>query len=62
MSEVNKAGTGTKNRRLTIRRLVAKEKIRTQNDLARRLREEGFSATQATISRDIREMRNPSFG
>ncbi len=56
MSEVNKAGTGTKNRRLTIRRLVAKEKIRTQNDLARRLREEGFSATQATISRDIREM------
>ncbi|MCR4955263.1 MAG: arginine repressor [Lachnospiraceae bacterium] len=37
--------------------LIASEKIATQNDLSRRLEESGFPVTQATISRDIRELR-----
>ncbi len=39
-----------------IRRIVRDEGIRTQRALADRLQEEGFSCTQATISRDIAEM------
>ncbi len=37
--------------------LIENEKIATQNDLSKRLEEEGFAVTQATISRDIRELR-----
>lgn len=44
-------------RREAILKLIASEKIATQNDLSKRLEEEGFQVTQATISRDIRELR-----
>ncbi len=44
-------------RRDMIRRLIAKEHISTQNELTQRLLEAGFSVTQATVSRDIRELR-----
>ncbi len=37
--------------------LIEEESIGTQNELSRRLEEEGFVVTQATISRDIRELR-----
>lgn len=37
--------------------LIENENIATQNDLSKRLEEEGFTVTQATISRDIRELR-----
>ena len=37
--------------------LIAKFVIETQDDLIERLNEEGYSVTQATISRDIRELR-----
>ena len=37
--------------------LIEKEQIDTQEDLSRRLKEWGFSTTQATISRDIKELR-----
>lgn len=37
--------------------LIDNEYIGTQNELSRRLEEEGFAVTQATISRDIRELR-----
>lgn len=40
-----------------IRQLISQFEIETQDDLIERLREEGVSATQATISRDIREMK-----
>ena len=33
------------------------ESVETQEDLARRLRERGFEVTQATVSRDIKELR-----
>lgn len=49
-------GNSTKKRRECIRRLIASESIGTQIDLSRRLEEEGFSATQSTVSRDIREL------
>ena len=36
---------------------IEKEKIDTQEELSRRLKEWGFTTTQATISRDIKELR-----
>lgn len=43
-------------RQRTIRDLVVRQPIRTQQELAAALRERGFRATQATISRDIAEL------
>jgi transcriptional regulator of arginine metabolism len=43
-------------RQQQIRRIVEQRPIRTQHELATALREQGFRATQATISRDIAEM------
>lgn len=40
-----------------IRELIAEYDIETQEELTRRLMEEGFSSTQGTISRDIRELK-----
>ncbi len=37
--------------------LVEKYEIETQDDLIEKLRESGFEATQATVSRDIRELK-----
>lgn len=37
--------------------LINKYNIETQEDLADRLRQEGFKVTQATVSRDIRELK-----
>lgn len=37
--------------------LIGKYEIETQEELAELLRQEGFKATQATISRDIRELK-----
>lgn len=42
------------NRQDAILRLIRQEPIGTQEQLVIRLREEGFAATQATVSRDIR--------
>jgi transcriptional regulator of arginine metabolism len=39
-----------------IRRVVRRERIRTQRELVDRLRAQGFVCTQATVSRDITEM------
>ncbi len=36
--------------------LVQRERVRNQEQLRKRLRAEGFDVTQATLSRDIREM------
>jgi transcriptional regulator of arginine metabolism len=43
-------------RQRAIRDLVERRQIRTQQELAAALRERGFRATQATISRDIAEL------
>lgn len=43
-------------RRLKIREIIAATDIETQEELAEALRQAGFSVTQATISRDIKEM------
>ena len=46
-----------KNRRQRrILEIVSNETIGTQKELAERLQQEGFETTQATISRDIREL------
>ena len=37
--------------------IIAEHPIETQDELLTRLREEGFKATQATISRDIKDLR-----
>ena len=44
-------------RHAAIAKLVMNESIETQEDLARMLRSLGYSVTQATVSRDIKEMR-----
>lgn len=45
-----------KNRHEKIEDLIRRFDIETQEDLAEKLREDGFRVTQATVSRDIREM------
>lgn len=40
-----------------INKLIASENIETQEELASKLREMGLSVTQATVSRDIKELR-----
>lgn len=37
--------------------LISNEVVETQEDLAQRLKEAGFDVTQATVSRDIRELK-----
>lgn len=44
-------------RQSTILSLIQKYEIETQEDLAQSLENEGFSVTQATVSRDIRELK-----
>ena len=44
-------------RHAMITRLIAAQNIETQEELAGILREHGFSVTQATVSRDIKELR-----
>jgi transcriptional regulator of arginine metabolism len=43
-------------RQRAIRDLLAQRQVRTQQELAGALRERGFRATQATISRDVAEL------
>lgn len=43
-------------RQAEIIRLIGKYHIETQEELAERLNEEGYQVTQATVSRDIREL------
>ena len=43
-------------RQMKVQEIITKEIIRTQEDLADRLRLSGFDVTQATVSRDIKEM------
>ena len=45
-----------KNRHNTILEIIANQEIDTQEELARQLREAGYDVTQATVSRDIREL------
>lgn len=46
-----------KNRHRRIKELVEQFEIETQEELAEKLKESGFVVTQATVSRDIREMK-----
>lgn len=43
-------------RQLRIMEIIRNEMVSTQEDLAQRLRTEGINVTQATVSRDIKEM------
>ena len=45
------------NRQSMILDIIAKEHIETQEQLLQALTDQGFSSTQATISRDIKELR-----
>ncbi len=40
-----------------ILQIIEQEEIETQEELANRLREKGYRVTQATVSRDIKELR-----
>lgn len=44
-------------RHIKILELIAKYNIETQEELSDRLEQEGFHVTQATVSRDIRELK-----
>ncbi len=46
-----------KNRHSRIIELIQEYDIETQEDLADKLREDGYQVTQATVSRDIRELK-----
>ena len=46
-----------KSRHQKIKDLVEKYEIETQEELADKLKEAGYAVTQATVSRDIREMK-----
>ncbi len=46
-----------KSRHQKIVEIIAKQDVETQEELADRLKEAGFHVTQATVSRDIRELR-----
>lgn len=46
-----------KSRHEKIRELIGQYEIETQEELAERLKEEGYQVTQATVSRDIRELK-----
>ncbi len=43
-------------RQIKIQEMITKEVIHTQEELAEKLRQAGFDVTQATVSRDIKEM------
>jgi transcriptional regulator of arginine metabolism len=43
-------------RQARILELISKFEIETQDDMMNRLRDEGFAVTQATVSRDLREL------
>ncbi|MCE5202954.1 MAG: ArgR family transcriptional regulator [Coriobacteriales bacterium] len=43
-------------RQEAIRKIVRRERVRTQRDLVERLAQHGFECTQATVSRDIADM------
>lgn len=43
-------------RHIKIRELIANEDVETQDELVDALREQGYNITQATISRDIKEL------
>ncbi|MDF9830465.1 ArgR family transcriptional regulator [Parabacteroides sp. PF5-6] len=47
---------GKKERLETIRQIIQKETIGNQEELLNRLNEKGFSTTQATLSRDIKQL------
>lgn len=52
-----KSQGSTKNQRqFTIRELVTKEHVSSQDDLQRALKKAGFDVNQATLSRDLAEM------
>lgn len=46
-----------KNRHEKIIEIIGRREIETQEELARALREAGYEVTQATVSRDIRELK-----
>lgn len=46
-----------KNRHEKIIEIIGQREIETQEELARALREAGYEVTQATVSRDIRELK-----
>ncbi len=49
--------TMKKNRHEKIIEIIGQREIETQEELARALREAGYEVTQATVSRDIRELK-----
>ncbi len=44
-------------RQMQILRIIAEEPIETQNQLIQALHQAGIKSTQATVSRDMRELR-----
>ena len=46
-----------RNRQEAILRVISQYEVETQQELAQRLKEEGFEVTQETVSRDIRDMK-----
>lgn len=43
-------------RHIRIREIIMSQEVETQDELVERLRQAGFNVTQATVSRDIKEM------
>jgi transcriptional regulator of arginine metabolism len=54
---VNAGPAAKRERQAAIRELIALERVGSQQELAERLTERGFTVTQATVSRDIADLR-----
>ncbi len=50
------------NRHAKIIELISKYQIETQEELAEHLNQEGLKVTQATVSRDIRDLKLTKYG
>jgi transcriptional regulator of arginine metabolism len=55
-ASATRKGTEAVSRRQALADLIAREAVRSQEDLVRLLRARGFLATQATVSRDLRSL------
>lgn len=57
MTELWGDGMDKKKRHAALLKIVSRAEIETQDELCAKLREEGFDAAQATVSRDMRELK-----
>lgn len=56
MQPINQGSTGKSERQARLLEVVKRDPVRSQNELVFRMRECGYPVTQASVSRDMREL------